>query len=105
MRKSSHSWTQICAFWGMLIAAFSYLFDGLFNCLIKWIDNISYDLAHTLSTIASICKLLGSIALLVAIAAPAWEFVKYKRKVWKVFYWIALVVYILGVTFGLIWAF
>ena len=58
--------------------------------------------ANVLNMIAGITQLLGSIALLVAIAVPAWQYVKYRSKGWRVCYWIALVVYVLGVGFGML---
>lgn len=102
---STHTWTEICAFWGMVIAAVAYIFSGLFRFLINWIDGISHSVASVLNTISSVTQLLGSIALLIAIAIPAWQFVKYKSKGWRVCYWIALVIYVLGVGFGMLSAF
>ena len=89
-RYSSYTWTEICAFWGMIIAS---------------VNDISHDVASILSLVSNIMSLLGSIALLVAIAIPAWQYVKYRSKGWKVVYWIALVVYVLGVGFGMLSAF
>ena len=101
-RYSSYTWTEICAFWGMIIASVSYIFSGLFRFLVNWINDISHDVASILSLVSNIMSLLGSIALLVAIAIPAWQYVKYRSKGWKVVYWIALVVYVLGVGFGML---
>ena len=104
-RYSSYTWTEICAFWGMIIASVSYIFSGLFRFLVNWINDISHDVASILGLVSNIMSLLGSIALLVAIAIPAWQYVKYRSKGWKVVYWIALVVYVLGVGFGMLSAF
>ena len=46
--------------------------------------------------------MLAKIALLVAIAIPAYDWVKYKKTAWRVTYWIALVIYVFGVVFGII---
>ena len=101
-RYNSYSvtWVEICAFWGMVVAAFSHFFGGLFNALVKWIFNNS-KAGNVLTSIANICQLLGSVALLVAIALPAFQFVKYKSKGWKIFYGVSLVLFILGVVFGI----
>ena len=96
----SITWTEICAFWGMVVAAFSHFFGGLFNALVKWIFSDS-KAGSVLRSIANICQLLGSIALLVAIALPAYQFVKYKSKGWKIFYWVSLILFIIGVVFGI----
>lgn len=99
---TTHTWTEVCAFWGMVIAAVAYIFSGLFNFLVNWINKMSADVANVLNMIAGITQLLGSIALLVAIAVPAWQYVKYRSKGWRVCFWIALVVYVLGVGFGML---
>ena len=45
---------------------------------------------------------LGNIALIIAVAIPAWQFVKYRSTGWKVVYWIALVGFALGAVLGLL---
>lgn len=95
-RSSTFTWTEICAFWGMVVAAFTHFFGGLFHAIVRL-----FDVAGILTTIANICQLLGNIALLVAIALPAYQFVKYRTKGWRIFYVIALILFILGVVFGI----
>ena len=99
-RTSSFTWVEFCAFWGMVVAAFAHFFGGLFNALVKWVFGDS-KAAGVLTRIAGICSLLGNIALLVAIALPAYQFVKYRSKGWRIFYWVSLVLFILGVVFGI----
>ncbi len=98
-RYSSSTWTEVCAFWGMVVAGFSHFFGGLFKGLVRWAFSDG-EVGRILTRIADVCTLLGNIALLVAIAVPAWQFVKYKTKGWRVFYWISLVLFIIGVVFG-----
>ena len=100
-RYSTVSWTEICAFWGMVVAAFTHFFGGLFKALVRWAFSDS-KVGSTLLRIADICSLLGNIALLIAIAVPAYQFVKYKSKGWRVFYWVSLILFILGVIFGVV---
>ncbi|GEM_PF-5865765 len=100
-RYSSVTWTEICAFWGMVIAGFTHFFGGFFRALVKWAFDDG-NVARILNRIADICTLLGNIALLVAIALPAYQFVKYKTKGWKVFYWIAFALFLVGVVFGVV---
>ena len=50
--------------------------------------------------ILQVLNVLAMYCLLAAIAIPAWYFVRHKRKVWKIFYFIFLAVYILGTIFG-----
>lgn len=72
-----------------------------FQRLVKWAFDDG-NVARILNRIADICTLLGNIALLVAIALPAYQFVKYKTKGWKVFYWIAFALFLVGVVFGVV---
>ena len=95
----TYTWVEVCAFWGMVVAGFSHFFGGLFRALVNWAFSDS-KVGSALMSIANILQLLGNIALLVAIAIPAYQFVKFKSKGWKVFYWIAFVLFILGVVFG-----
>ena len=40
---TTHTWTEVCAFWGMVIAAVAYIFSGLFNFLVNyWIALVVY---------------------------------------------------------------
>ncbi|MDE6597511.1 MAG: hypothetical protein K2K60_02605 [Clostridia bacterium] len=101
--RQRHSITEICAFWGMTIAALFYIFSGFINFLIRVIKSLNgTKTAATLSQICSIFTLLGNIAIIIAIALPAWGFVKYKGKGWKVFYWIMLAVFAFGVVLGML---
>ena len=98
-RRYTVTWVELCAFWGMVVAAFTHFFGGLFRALVNWAFSNS-TAGNLLTSIANICQLLGNIALLVAIALPAYQFVKYRTKGWRIFYWVALVLFILGVVFG-----
>ena len=79
-----------CAFWGILVTAILFVVGGIF----RWVG-----LGEGL---INLVDLLAKIALLVAIAFPAYDWVKYKKTGWKVTYWIALVVYVFGVVFGVL---
>ena len=95
---------KFCAFWGMTIAALFYLFSGFINFLIRVIKSLhGTHTADVLSTICSIFTLLGNIAIIIAIAIPAWRYVSYRsNRGWRVFYWIMLVVFAFGVVLGMI---
>lgn len=100
--SANHDVVKFCSFWGMSIAALFYIFSGLINFLIKVIKSLSTNTASTLSTVCEIMTLLGNIAIIVAIALPAWRYVSNKSKSWKVFYWIMLVVFSFGVVLGML---
>lgn len=93
---------KFCSFWGMSIAALLYIFSGLLRFIISLISNLSEKTAGTMGQIVNICQFLGNIAIIVAIALPAWRYVSNKSKSWKVFYWIMLVVFAFGVVLGMI---
>ena len=97
----THTITELCAFWAIVISGFSYLLGGV----IRLIKTLIKDAPHTLSIINSIISVftfLGNIALIIAVAIPAWQFVKYRSTGWKVVYWIALVGFALGAVLGLL---
>ncbi len=94
--------TKFCAFWGMAIAAILYICSGVLNLLIRFVDSLSSDTAGVLRQTVSIITLLGNIAIIIAIGLPAYGFVRGKSKGWKVFFWVALVIFALGVVFGMI---
>lgn len=100
--RERHSLTEICAFWSMTIAGCAFLFGGIIRFIVSLIKNISDKTSHTLGQVYHIFTFLGQVALIIAIAIPAYQFVKYKSKSWKVFYWIMLVVFAFGVVLGML---
>lgn len=92
-----------CAFWAMTIAAIMYIFSGVINFIINAFEAVKASKsAVVLSKIVSIGMFLGNIALIVAVALPAWRYVKGRSRSWKAVYWIALVVFALGVVLGML---
>lgn len=87
-KKSAKSMVSVFAFVGLVIAAGVFLASGIFNFL------------GILTGIISILDLVGKIALFLAIAICAYQYVNGKKKVWKIIYWIAIIVYAAGVVFG-----
>ena len=84
---------KLCAFWGIFIAAVLFVAYGILSL---------FNMSGVGGTIMSILDLLGKLALLVAVAFPAYNYVRGKAKVWKIIFWAALVVYIAGCVLGLI---
>lgn len=89
---------KTCAFWGLAVSSIMYVVGGI----IAFIAKYTGDLGALLNQISSILSLLANVALLVAIAVPAYGYVRGKKREWKIFYWIALVIYVLGVVFGML---
>lgn len=77
---------KFCAFVALIVAAFTFTFGGLFNG----------------SVAGDILDLIAKLALLVAIALPAYTFSRGLGIVWRVIFWIALVIYILGCVLGML---
>lgn len=99
-RYSTVTWTEICAFWGMVIAGFSKFFGGVFHASLEWIPKAASSAGELLTKLYQALAFLGDIALLIAIALPAYQFVKYKSKGWRIFYWIAFAIFIVAVILG-----
>ncbi len=87
---------KVCAFVALATSAILMLIGPL----LRWL--LSGALG---SLLMSIVSLLSQYCLLVAIAIPAWYFVRVKSKGWRVAYFVFLVIYIagtiLGVTLGI----
>ncbi|MGN0817598.1 MAG: hypothetical protein ACI4L9_01395 [Candidatus Coproplasma sp.] len=89
---------KTCAFWGLAISAVMYVVGGIIAFVAKYTGSVG----AILNQISSILSLLASLGLLVAIALPAYGYVRGKKRAWKIFYWIALIIYVLGVVFGML---
>ena len=96
---SNRDIVKFAAFWGMSLAALFYIFSGIISLILKLINSKT---AGILSNIVTIFTLLGNIAIIVAIAIPAWRYVSHKSKGWKIFYWIMLVVFAFGCILGML---
>ena len=80
---------RLCSFWALLIAAALLILSGVFNKL-------------GLGVIVQIFDLVGKVFLLFGIAIPAYDYTRGKGTAWKVLYWVALVVYIVGCVLGML---
>ncbi len=89
-KNSSKPFSVVCAFWGLVIASAVFITSGIFQAF------------GILSSVVGILDLVGKVALFLAVALSAFQFVKGKKTGWKVVYWIALIVYAVGVVFGIV---
>ena len=80
---------KLCAFVGILISAVLFVVGSI----LTWCG---------LGSIAGVFSLIGQLALLVAVAFPAWDWVKYKSQTWRVVYWVALCIYVFGCIFHVV---
>lgn len=91
-RSTNGSLVRTCAYIALLIAAALFLFNGLMNLL-----EISVS-----GKLLSAIRLIGNICLAVGIAFPAYDYTRGRKSVWRILFWIALIVYLLGCVFGVI---
>ena len=89
---------RTCAFWGLAVAAVLYVVSGLIN----FIASYTGGLGDALQAVVGVITLLGNIAVIVAIALPAYGYVSGKNRNWRAAYWIFLIIFVLGVVFGAI---
>ena len=94
--RASHTSTngiiRACTYFALVIAAAIFLFSGLVGFL---------GLTALLSLV-SVFTLIGQICLVIGIAFPAYDFTAGKKKVWRLIFWIALVVDRCGCVFGIL---
>ena len=83
---------RFCAYFALLISASIFLFSGL----IHWLD------WSGLTKAVGILDIVGKILLNVGGAITAPGFTSGKKLFWKILYWVALIVYVLGCVFGII---
>ena len=83
---------RVCAYLALLISAGIFLFGGLISWL-GW---------SALSKVVSILDIIGKILLIIGVAIPAHDFTAGKKPVWRVLFWFALIIYVLGCVFGII---
>ncbi len=89
-KSSVSSLIRSCSYFALVIAAGLFLFNGIVSAL---------DLT-VLTTVASVLSLIGKVLLAIGIGFPAYDYTAGKSKVWRIVFWIALVVYIVGCVLG-----
>ncbi len=89
---SGNGIVRACTYFALVIAAAIFMFSGVVRIL-----DIS-----ALTRIVSTLNLIGQILLVIGIAFPAYDFTCGKKAVWRVIFWVALIVYVFGCVFGVI---
>lgn len=88
-KKSRAAFSKFCAFWGITFSALLYLVNLILNLLNKHLGFNPENLGKWTTGIDFVSKL----ALLVAVAIPAYGYVSNKRVGWKIVYILAVVFY------------
>lgn len=86
--RERNYFVKLCAFLGLFLSAVLFVMSGFFS-----------------GQVNAILDLVARLSLLVAIAVPAYSFVRGRHVAWKVVYWIVLVIYVLGCVFGVLHGF
>lgn len=89
--KSNYGLVKVLSFCALALAALAGLISFILNLLLKIEVSIGWG-----SRLASICSLVSQIALLIAVGVAAWDYVKTKRKAFKIIYLVAIILCILG---------
>ncbi|MGN0824615.1 MAG: hypothetical protein ACI4MB_06085 [Candidatus Coproplasma sp.] len=92
---SNYSIVKVCAFVGLVLAGVA----GLVSFILWLLGKIGVTISWG-NRVCSICSLLSQIALFITVWLAAWDYVKYKKKAWRIIYIIFLVLGILGL-FGI----
>lgn len=82
---------KFCAFWGLAVAALASCISFVISLLAKC--GVTWNLA---GRVVGICNTIAQIAFLVAIFIPAYRYVRGKSTVYKAFFWVAVILVILG---------
>lgn len=85
------SFTKFCAFWGIVIAVGLLILTAVFNAI-----------GGSLGIVGTILDVIAKVALLIAIALPAYDYVRGRGIGWKITYWVALVLYIVCIVLGVV---
>lgn len=91
--KSNYSLVKGFAFWGLALTGLAGLLGFIFGLLTKLDIIVGWG-----NRAASICSLIAQIALLISVWVAAWDYAKHKSKIFKIIYWIVLILSILGVV-------
>lgn len=83
---------KFCAFWGLVFSAAAGIVSFFFWLLVQLGVKISWS-----GTVISICNLLSMLGMLVGVGLAAWMYVKGKTKGWKIVFWVAFALYIVGI--------
>ena len=84
--------TKLCACWGIVFSAIA-----MFISFIVALLNLCGVTISWAGTLQGVCSMVSMIALLVAVAFPAYDYCRGRGKNWKIVYWVALVLYICGI--------
>ena len=80
------SWLlRAASYFALIISAFMFLFGGIFS-----------------GTVRTVFTLIGQLCILIGIGIPAYDYTRGKKLAWRIVYWVALAVYILGCILGVI---
>ncbi len=84
---------KFCAFWGLALAAIAACVSFVLGILVACGITINWA-----GRVVGICNTISQVAFLVAIFLPAYRYVKGKSTVFKAFFWVAVILVVLGIV-------
>ena len=90
---SNNDIIKFCAFWGLVIAAVVALVSFVISLLAKC--GVPMDWA---GRVVGVLSTISQIALLIAVIIPAYKYVRGKKTVYKAFFWVAVIMLVLGLV-------
>lgn len=90
------SMVEFCAFWGLAIVAVLFVVTAILNAIRRLLE------INVLDSVITAFDVVAKVALLVAVGLPGFSYVRGRSTGWKVFFWVALIIYALGVVFSVI---
>lgn len=98
--ETNYQTVKFASFWAVAISSLLYIVGGILK-FIEWLaKQFKWTVHGSLGPIGQVLNLIASILLVVALGIPAYNYVRGKGKSWKIIYWVAIVVFTLGIVFG-----
>ncbi len=90
---SGYGLVKLCAFWGLVVSGIAsclaFIFAILKKCGIEFTG---------LQRVITVCSTVAQIAIGIAAIIAGFHYLRGKSKVLKAFYWIAVILFILGLV-------
>ncbi len=91
--SSNYEIVKFCAFWGLVIAAIAALVGFIIAIL-----GVCGVTESWLGTVKNACNTVSQIALIIAAIIPAYRYSRGKATVWRAFFWVAVILIVLGLV-------
>lgn len=90
---SDYGLVKACAFWGLVIAGIAALLSFIFAILAKF--GITFS---ALRNVINICSTISQVAIAIAAIVAGYHYTRGRSAVWRAFYWVAVILFVLGLV-------